>query len=844
MAQQNLFAVVDGKINTDLKCNACELSCNPKLVTNRMEGFGSRNPDFLVYGFAPGRDDDLEGRPMVGMTGALFWQILAESGIARDRVFVSNLIKCAPFQTKLKDKHFKACQSHLLKEINLVKPKALIALGQWSTDWLTGIKGLKGLKRRGIPCRFRPEILVFSVKHPGSILRRQGQEKTDLKIEIREDFIWLRKKAENNKLGEADETVTDYKVARTLEDVKSFVAELMEFDTLACDIETNMEFFPEDGNHLIAIGFSAKKGHGRAIPLDAEGLNTTHYWEDGVLRQVRDLIRPLLSKTLFGHNFIQFDQKGINWFWDLPGRLNIDFDTMFAHYLLDETVGMQNLEQIAMLYTSMPPWKKNFTLRDTEKLGNYLCMDVDATWRIREALESELSDLQRSLLNNLMFPAANILHEMELHGVYVHKPNLFSLSTELHSRIESETRRLRLISEVQAFEFNKNIQFNIRSQDHIREIMEEYLKLPCIERTEGGLYCTDSETLEGYKDVEFVSAIQQIRGLTKLQGTYVDGILERIRKDGRIHTTYPMTATVTGRLASRNPNLQNIAGEDKVERVISDGSLIKGIFSTDSDDKCLLAFDYSQVEYRILAIESRDPGLIDTFRRGLDVHTATAALVYKKEVDKITKGDRVNAKRVNFGIVYGLGDEALQAKFVQGAKQEIEKQGRKITDAEAKKAAQEAIFFKKTHQEQFPHVWAWLELQALIIKTQGYQETRFGRRRRYPDGVDERAIRQAQNFVIQSEASDITMTSLVKCSKALKELGLKAVPILTVHDSIIFECPIEEIQHAALTCKTIMENPNFDWLTVPLKVDCEVGKTWGSMKKYDVEAGRLVDGNA
>ena len=820
--QFSLYNVVDGEV-LEQKCTACELSDNKLLQTNCMSGKGPTPADLLFIGKAPGKEDDGIGDPMTGKNGRLFKELLTEAGINPESVFISNCLKCYAGDRKLKDKHWAACKDHFLRELELVKPKAVISVGAEALAWLTGQKGLRKLRKHGLPCLQNDNVLVFPINQPAQLWHAQGSSKTRLRAEMLEDLVWIRKRLEDGNLHKQDEMELDYKEAETIEDVTEFFNELKQFPELACDLETALKdfsagcLFPSDISGIASIGFSGRKGHARVFPLYALGITTYYWWEDYELEYVLNVVKKLLTtKKIFGHNFVQFDQKWVHSEWpDIEiGSLDIDFDTMYASYLLDEEE-TNKLEDLSKIYTSMAPWKKMYDPKDTRKMNYYLCRDVDATFRLKEVFLEMMDDNLKRIQEEVAIPLGNELCRMEWKGVYIDGKNLDDLSTTLGNELEKELLAMRSIDSIQAYEAEENTKLNPASTKQLPLIFEEYLKLPCISRTEGGKYSTGAGVLEAHKNVPFVKSLQRWRGLSKLKGTYCEGVKSRVDKDSVIHTTYSQH-TKTGRLASENPNLQNIPREATAGKVISNGKLLKSLFTARPGYGFIQA-DYSQAKLRVLAAYSLDPALTGIFVRGEDAHTATAAEVYEKSIAEVSGAERNNAKHVNFGVPYGMSEEGIVKTFIEAGN--TEDAGRK---------------FLSSHKRTFPLVWSYMKDQADIVQEQMFQETYLGRRKRY-ETVDKAALRQAYNFPIQSTAGELTLIALIRCGKALRKMGLDAYPLLTVHDSIVFEVELSILWEVAAITKHIMENLNFSWLTVPMVVDMEAGLNWGKLKKMNLE---------
>lgn len=817
MPQHSLIAIVGGEARRDLKCTSCQLGIHPDLRTNCMSGVGVQNPDFMFVGMAPGKHENKTGRPMTGPNGQLFWELLFEAGIAESQCYVTNCLKCCPFGEKLKPGYFQRCKGHLQQEVALVKPRCIVAVGGVSLEWLTGYRGIRKLRRRGIPYTENHGINVFPIQQPISLEYAAPGRQVSIRKQMVEDLQWLNARAKTGKLSQADEFDVDYRLASTLDDVEAFFDELDQYPELACDFETT-SLFPEPGDVIIAVGFSARPGHARVFPLYAWGPTSLHYWTEEELDfVVIPKIRRLLeTKGIFGQNFVQFDQKWMRFLLELD-KADIVFDTMYAHYLIDED-SEHALEAMAIRYTSIPPWKKTFNPKDIQKLAYYLSLDVDACSRLRPIFEKQLTEKQTWLLHNLLIPLGHEFNDMEYVGVSVDLEALSALAATLTTKLQEEISQLRAMPEVQAFELDKNTTINVDSPAHLRDIMENYLRLPCIRRTANGHYSTGADVLEELKDNLFVGHVQRIRKLSKLKGTYCLGMINRIKKhSGRIHTHYLIHGTVTGRPSSQDPNLMNIPREETAGVVLEDGNAVKAIFS--ASEGCVFVYaDIGQAELRVLAMYSRDPTLVQIFQRGEDVHTSTAADVYGVPLDQVTKPQRFGAKKVNFGIIYGRTLMTIADQF--------EEAGQSRGDAE---------HFWNRHHVRFPVVWSWLAAQVQQIETYGCQETFFGRRRHYPEYITEHNRRQAMNFLIQSVANDLTLVSLVRISKILRERGIPARPVLTVYDSIAFDTSLEYAWEVAKIIKQVMENLNFSFMNVPLVVDIEMGFTWGTLKKVDVE---------
>ncbi len=358
-------------------------------------------------------------------------------------------------------------------------------------------------------------------------------------------------------------------------------------------------------------------------------------------------------------------------------------------------------------------------------------------------------------------------------------------------------------------------EFNLNSPKQLSAVLFEHLKLPVIRRIKTG-YSTDARVLQElavYHPV--VEKILEYRMLSKLKTTYLEGLRPLISPAGKIHTTFNQTVTATGRLSSKDPNLQNIPVR------LEEGRRLRNAFTPSRDDNLLLAADYSQIELRIMAHLSQDAGLLDAFQKGQDIHTRTAAEVFNVTLAGVTPVMRNRAKAVNFGIIYGISDYGLS-------------QGLHISRAEAKE-------YIKSYFERYPGVKKYAEECINEARDRGYVTTVMNRRR-YLKDINHRnharrsfAERMARNTPIQGSAADIIKAAMLAIDRSLGERGFQAAMLLQVHDELIFDVPRRELEEVSVKVKGLMEGvlP----LSVPLKVDLKVGRDWYHLEPIEPIAG-------
>lgn len=504
---------------------------------------------------------------------------------------------------------------------------------------------------------------------------------------------------------------------------------------------------------------------------------------------------------------IKFDLMVLrNYNINLAGDL---FDTMIAHYLINPELrhGMDYMAEILLQYQTIhieeligQKGKNQLNMRDVaeDKITEYACEDADITLQLKQKLESQIvKNGMEKLFYEIEMPLVGVLAQMEINGILIDDFALAQSSQTMTNellKIDHEIKKLA----------DKDI--NINSPKQIGELLFEHLKIvEKAKKTKTGQYVTDEETLEKLKGKHpIVVKILEYRGLKKLLSTYVDALPMLInKKTNKIHTSFNQTVTATGRLSSSNPNLQNIPIRDEK------GKDIRKAFI--ADEGCsFLSADYSQVELRIMAHLSGDTNMIEAFRSNHDIHTATAANIYKVPIEQVTADMRRKAKTANFGIIYGISVFGLAERL-------------NISRSEAKELI-DGYF------ETFPMVKTYMEGCINNARERGFVETIFGRKRYLPDinshnaNVRGFAERNAINAPIQGSAADIIKIAMIRIAKRIANEQLETQMILQVHDELNFNVPNKELERVSLLVKEEMENA-FQ-LQIPLKVDIGIGKNW------------------
>lgn len=491
---------------------------------------------------------------------------------------------------------------------------------------------------------------------------------------------------------------------------------------------------------------------------------------------------------------------------------NIDFDLLLVSYLLNNTDNSDDLGKLAhehqyfKVQTDEDVYGKGVKYQmdpNQPEFLQHLVHKVQAISDLKESLMKELADhSQMDLYQTIERPLSIVLAQMEIAGMKVDIERLKSMQSEFKERI----------AEIQQQIYNEaGEEFNIDSPKQLGIILFEKLKLPVIKKTKTG-YSTAVSVLEKLQGLHpIIDNILKYRQLSKLQSTYIEGLLKVVfKEDSKVHTRYTQTLTATGRLSSVDPNLQNIPVR------LEEGRKIRQAFIPSHEGWQIFSSDYSQIELRVLAHISNDKNMQEAFQKGEDIHARTAMKIFNlNSPEEVTPNMRRQAKAVNFGIVYGISDFGLAQNIG-------------ITRKAAKN-------FIENYFELFPGVHKYMTEIVEQAKRQGYVETLFHRRRYLPEinsknyNLRSFAERTAMNSPIQGSAADIIKVAMIRMQSMLKEKRLKTKMLLQVHDELIFEAPKDEIPLLKELVPRVMDSAVK--LKVPLKVESASGNTWFDAKK-------------
>ena len=633
------------------------------------------------------------------------------------------------------------------------------------------------------------------------ILKKDKQEpkKQNLQLDLFSDFPTEgQAESEFSSFETIKSIAHDYKLVDNEEEMKKLCDYFLTKEILSLDTETTS--VEAINAKLVGLSFSVKENEAFYVPVPQD---------EAEARKIVEIFRPAYENEKIlkiGQN-LKYDYEVLmNYGVEIKGKM---FDTMIAHYVIQPELhhNMDYLAEIYLNYQTIhideligPKGKgqKNMSDLDPKDVYEYAAEDADVTLKLKNKLEAELRKYgAEELFYNIEMPLMPVLAEMEMNGVLIDTKSLAETSTVLTKRMEEVEREIYELA---------GGEFNIASPRQVGEVLFDKLKIvEKAKKTKKGQYVTNEEVLQSLKGKhKIVGAILEHRGLKKLLGTYIDALPKLINsRTGHIHTSFNQATTATGRLSSSDPNLQNIPvrGEE--------GKEIRKAFIPEPG--CLFfSADYSQIELRVMAHLSGDENMIEAFREGHDIHAATAAKIYKEEMENVTRDQRTKAKRANFGIIYGITIFGLADRL------EISREeARQLIDG---------------YFETFPKVKEYMEKAKEEARSKGYVETLFHRRRYLADinsangTVRGFAERNAINAPIQGTAADIIKVAMVRIHRRFKSENIRSKMILQVHDELNFSVYPDEKEKVERIVLEEMQNA-FP-MEVPLVADCGWGNNW------------------
>lgn len=776
---------------------------------------GSVDAPIVIVGEAPGDVEEKLHKAFVGPAGRKLDERLRAYNISLDDCYITNGCKCRPVNNREPSSvECRICRSkYLVNEINAYPRKLIIALGNYGYYSVVPKGTPSGITKRNGIFEDNEEFgcPVLPCIHPAAILHRPSD-----KILMNETF----KKAAafiKNDFKFKDKVAVDYKPIYDLASFWDFISEVQTRGRFVVDLETTGFVWTDK---ILCMTFSTQEQTAWYLPLHEHGhwMWSRYDW-DVIQEGLRSIFEdPEIGVIAFNAKF-DFKFLTYQFGWNICGCLD---DPMLMHHLIEEWTP-HGLKDLASRYTDMgnyarpledefakiknsriPKEDKHYGAIPSDMLREYAYMDADATYRVYNKFKATLPKIgERSVLykfyRRCIIPTMLALMEMELIGICIDHNRMSDLEIEFEARLATIQEQFSAETETDVL---------ITSSEQLSNLLFGTLGYRVIKR--GKKYPSTAEEVlkelaKETGDLVFTLVLEH-RKLSKLRNTYLKGMKAQIAADGRIHTSYLLHGTVTGRLSSRKPNLQNIPRESR----------IKNLFIP-TPGYLFISSDYSQHEVRMWANYSRDEGLIEALSSG-DVHSNIGAMLLNKPADEISKEERVFVKGVVFGLMYGRGAPSLAVGIAKTLEREV-------TREEAQKFID--LFFSL-----FPTASRWLLAQEKRAVATGKIITSFGRIRHLPEArsgdrkLIAEARRNARNSPIQGLASDVTNIALVRITRAFRARNINARLLLQVHDELLVEAHIDELERAVATIEEQMLAPIYG-INIPLAIDLKVVSQWG-----------------
>jgi uracil-DNA glycosylase family 4 len=816
-----------------MPCTLCPLHLGG-CKTNCLSGHGgavankaSGRYKYFLIGEAPGEEEDRSGIPFIGRSGRLLRRCLQDLGIEGD-CWITNAVRCRPPGNKTPTTiQLRTCRKYLLEELARIQPDIIVTLGVSALKSLTGVENAKLNEWRtnrsyhwdpeehqnylpthesddSFPVIGKHAIPVICTFHPAAILRSPEllpQFAQDLERLISREFL----QPETLKWQEVQ-------IVHKLPKV------------LALDVETTgLNAFTKDGQ-ILSVAWSGKKD----VACVTQNVQA---FSDALQTQ---------QPVIIGHN-LKFD---LHWLRKYGYRCTNDiYDTYIACHLLDENRPSKGLKALALEMTGYGDYSRgvaaqrdsgNMQAADLQTLLKYNAYDAAATWKIWKDFMPELDKEKLLSVYRTQMRALATLQEMESTGMPISRSALEGLTASTQSQIRKLSKLLQRALAALPMEWQEgDLPLNLGSNVKLGWLLFSVLGFRPLRRTAGGKAGVGKADLVGLaiqvderaRALEmkprtlhsFLERLLELRQLRKTLGTYLSGKEFILDENDRVHPSYNLAGTVTGRASCSRPNLQNIPRGST--------SPVKEIFVA-PPGKVLVSADYSQIELRLGAFITRDSRMLETLRQGADLHTETARAIYEHEP---SQEERQRAKTVNFGVFYGMGPHRLAA-------------------AEKMPLPTAQGFLREWHR-LYPGVRAWQREQEAVLKDLGYLTSAFGRRRRLPLELAQdpetykHMLRMACNFPIQGMAGELTLMAGVLVHREARALGGSLV--LNVHDQLMAEVPQGTEKHMAGRMAQTMENASgicteFGYkihIDVPTPVEVSIGTCWANLEPWKGKGG-------
>lgn len=832
-------------------------------------GEGSKGSKIMVIGENPTEHENKIDEVFSSADSVKFKESLKKRGIRLKDVYFTYALKCpVPEGVKVKQSHISACKSYLEAEIELVDPKIIVPLGNHSLNMVTGKTGITKQRGRVLEVGGRTIIPTF---HPKEVSRKPG-----FKPMLLEDLDRIAEIYNNGTTSSSGET---HRALMILDEIMEELDRMeRQAEWLSFDVETTGKNPFLRDSKIVCISLSDRERYGVAIPL----LHRESPLKNDGLGTVVKRLRKLLANSNIGkvgHNG-KFDMKWLETNLDIS-VVNYAFDTMLAHYIaVSEEQGFQNLEGLSWSHTDMGGYdnelkeyrdklpesiRYNYDHIPWAILSKYAAGDSDCVMRLlpQFKLLVEGNPKWNRIMKEIMIPGSYAFKEIEKFGMKMDRGLAQKYTLDYQKELERIEGEMRSYSEVVEMERDKldmynrrqallksvpkkdrtaeqqkfidstnkykEYRFNFGSVQQLQELLFERMGLTTSVTTDSGAFSTNKEALEEmYNQHDLPKTMIGYRKVDTLNSMFILKLPPLLDDNDIVHPSFNLSGTVTGRLSSEDPNAQQFTRKSEDYTSFQYSHEPKRMFiSRFGKEGCILQFDYSQLELRIAGTISEDKNLLKAFQSGEDIHKATASLVWGMPVSKVSKDNRTDAKAVNFGIIYGKSGPTF-AKDIYGhlPYEEALKKGNKLVD---------------DYLETFYGLAEWIEFIQNFARKHGYVENLFGLHRRLPDiksrdnYLRSEAERQAQNTPIQGTGAMMTNLSCIKAVETFQKQRLKSMIISTVHDSIVLDVYVPELEFVSSFMRDTMENihkPYFDDKGVPYKADAELGDSYAEL--YEV----------
>lgn len=828
-------------------CTKCNLGTSCLVNTKIVNGKGNPNAKIMVIGEAPSLTESYSGNIYTGELADQFTELLTLAGISKDELYFTNVCRCYSWENKKNEKtgndvptnrpptkqEISECIKYLREEIDILKPKVIIALGGTVLSALEN-KVSKISERKGIPSLYGVKNLsglygnrtyIMPIMHPSSI-KKNGGIRTSLGLtKMAEEYVSHLKKAKEMLDDSSLFIEHSYFTVKTVEDVLLIKERILERKVMAFDIETTgLQVWDK----ILGVGIAIDVGKSCYIPfLVKEFMSETldEYWSKEDKVNVIEILKEIFEdSTIYksAHN-AKFDMRGLKSYLGIEVK-GLFWDSICGAYLLNEN-GAHGLDDLKNKYIDLLGYSERY-IRESkdgkqayncclETISNYCMGDCDATYRLTKDQIGEFDSHPnfRFLMEEFYVPLMEVFTDIEYSGVLYDKP----LGLERRKELKKQSDQLLLDIHKHAGK-----KFNPNSPEELAQILFTVLKLKHTKTTKGGKtgivkQSVDAEVLEDLAKEHVVpKLVVDYRHCNKMISTYIDGMIESMDKGGRVHCAFNPIGTVTGRPSCEG--LMNIPKEGTV----------KNLFIAKEGYK-LVQGDESQAEVRCFAHYANEEVLRKAFEtEGIDVHCLVAAEVRKIPYEEMFKKAKIEeipeyvdlrsaAKGTTFGLLFGRGPQSIALEY--GFSLEV---------------AQE---FMKAFFNRFKNCEAWIKSTHKLVAKTGEVQNIFGRVRRLPgifatdNEIKARAERQSVNSIIQSTASDITCMALIDIHRHLKYNNIPANIVLTVYDSIITETRDDYVDYVKKLTVDMMEKKRHKDFSVKMKADVDVYQAWGLKMK-------------